>query len=230
MGKAAAAYNRCGFGFYYAASGSTSNAFYANLDSSPGGFKLFGSGQFLVESTISATSPSTGSLTTPGGMSCGGDFWVGGNSYFGFSNAFTYQEGTWTPTLGVAGGSCTFTYGSARSGKYVKCGKQCTINFRINFGYSVNAGTLFVIINNCPFALSSSTAASASVDYVYTSLNMPFAGPPYTINYQNICGLPYDGYLYIGVFVSSAPTIYKTSALGTGNTEYIAGSLTFMTT
>ena len=170
MGKAAAAYNRCGFGFYYAGSGSTSNAFYANVDSAPGGFKLYGTGQFLVEATIAATSTSTGSITTPGGISCGGAFYVGGGltlstSGSASSNYLTaYQAslatGNYTQQLfGVSS-----TYAGVLSFKYVAAtASQNYIYFGVNNGTFVNVNYDGSITVNCTADATDATGTTGAI-------------------------------------------------------------------
>jgi hypothetical protein len=106
---------------------------------------------------------------------------------------------------------------------------MATVSFKIQFGYSTNAGNLFVIITNCPFPLSSNQGASATMDYVYTTLS-GLINAPFSINYENVYGASYDNYLYFGGMYSTTATIYKTIISTSGiNSEYVAGTLTFIT-
>jgi len=100
---------------------------------------------------------------------------------------------------------------------------MATVSFRITFGYSINAGSLYMTITNFPFTIGSGQIASAPMD-VYTVIS-GLINAPFTINLDYGIG-PYFGGLY-----GTIDTIAKTMAVGTvGNTEVVNGTITFMTT
>ena len=76
-----------------------------------------------------------------------------------------YEEGDWTPTL-TRDVAPTLTY-TAQVGKYVKIGRQVTLNGSLFFTVT-SGGSGLIYIENFPFAANSTSSysASGSVSYV----------------------------------------------------------------
>lgn len=69
-----------------------------------------------------------------------------------------YEEGTWTPSITLGSGSATFTTIVA---KYVKIGRQVTLNLRFSVGSASSAAN--PLVSGLPFSLADSIADTSGI-------------------------------------------------------------------
>jgi hypothetical protein len=103
--------------------------------------------------------------TTTAGSASAGDLVVNGGVFLGGSAAANelddYEEGTWTPSLGG-----DTTYGASRYGRYVKIGKQVSIQFLIDL-ITLGTGST-TTISGLPFTsenIGAGTVQTGAVSY-----------------------------------------------------------------
>lgn len=144
-------------------------------------------GQLSFTATTDATSATTGTVTTLGGMSAAKAIFANAGVRFPASDAGAvsdvntlddYEEGTWSPTLvgqGSPGGSVSYT---TQEGTYTKIGKLVTLSCRLVVATSTLTGT-FLSVGGFPFT-ASANQYTASVGYWQVTVD-----PYYNMAVQN---------------------------------------------
>ena len=131
-----------------------------------GGNLIAGSFTSLVSSTTGKVATTLGvGNATPAGTGAGITFPASQSSSSDVNTLDDYEEGDWTPTL-TRDVAPSLTY-TAQIGKYVKIGRQVTLNGSLFFTVT-SGGSGLIYINGFPFAANntSSYSASGSVGYV----------------------------------------------------------------
>jgi len=103
-----------------------------------------------------------------GGLSIEPGFGISTNSG---TDTFTYETGTWTPTLA---GSVTYT---VQTGHYIQSGKEIKATFTVTF--SVTAAGARLKITNLPFACSATGSGVATIftsGFIITDPPKPYSG------------------------------------------------------
>lgn len=129
-----------------------------------------------------------------------------------------YEEGSWTPVLGGAGGTSGQTY-TNQLGRYVKVGKIVHVSFFITLSAK---GTITgaLQVQGLPFAAGASVGATVALPY-YVSLNT---------SWVSLGAIVFGGTSALSVYGNTAAAATVT-ALATGdvtNTTELQGSLTYI--
>jgi len=150
------------------------------------------------------------------------------NSLVAGGAAFTYTEGSWTPTLSFSGGSPT---PSVQLGSFTQVGKMVTVNFRIAYTVTSPGSDVFQI-NNLPFTISGTNSSNPVFMLDNYSAVVPSVGsnayPPWMYGY-GINGTT-TVYFYLQQIISTAQSNRVTLSPTVTNTVTLAGTFTFIST
>ena len=91
-----------------------------------------------------------------------------------------YEEGTWTPTIGAASGSATY---SNQQGYYTKIGRQVTINWFISFQKNTLAGS--IKLASLPFTVSNNSLYYPQSYIMFDNLASSYDNPLCQLNQGN---------------------------------------------
>ena len=111
-----------------------------------------------ISTTGNITTTGSGTITSAGLITASGNVAIGGT---GAANTLDdYEEGTWTPTWGVASGTIG-TWDNLNTGRYTRVGRLVHIQGYISYGSNSSASGV-VSVHGLPFTSTNSGFGQSS--------------------------------------------------------------------